>query len=163
MVRIGDTIRMLPKLMTWTEIAVISVLYSVAFAVVAYLTPAKSLRICGAVAGGAVFGAVAMFGIVQAEAHGLWHVTFASAQIELLVWVGLAISCAPAYLITWRVARRFDGRGLVICAASSALIGPPRDYWIAAKFPDWMRFAPGAAPILADAFIYALLVIVGME
>jgi hypothetical protein len=42
-----------------------------------------------------------------------------------------------------------------------AFIGPPRDYLIAAKFPKWMVFAPGVAPILADAATYIGIVVVG--
>jgi len=43
------------------------------------------------------------------------------------------------------------------------IIGSPRDYLIAAKFPNWMVFAPGIAPMLADAATYAALVFVGYE
>lgn len=82
-------------------------------------------------------------------------------QFKLLLWLGLAISCAPVYLITWRVARRFGARGLALCVLIAAIIGPPRDYLIAALFPQWMVFSPGLAPVFADAAIYALLVLVG--
>jgi hypothetical protein len=40
------------------------------------------------------------------------------------------------YLITWRVARRFGGRGLAVCVLTSAIIGPPRDYLLAATLPS---------------------------
>jgi hypothetical protein len=42
-----------------------------------------------------------------------------------------------------------------------AIIGPPRDYLIAATFPKWMVFAPGVNPILADAAAYVGMVAVG--
>ena len=42
-----------------------------------------------------------------------------------------------------------------------AVIGPPRDYLIAATFPKWMVFAPGVIPILADAAAYVGMVAVG--
>lgn len=83
------------------------------------------------------------------------------AALSVLLWLGFAVSCAPAYLLTWRVARRFGGRGLAVCVLASAIIGPPRDYWIAAVFPNWIIFSPGVAPVLADATVYVLLVIVG--
>lgn len=41
------------------------------------------------------------------------------------------------------------------------VIGAPRDYLIAAMFPKWMVFAPGVAPILADAATYAGIVVLG--
>jgi hypothetical protein len=42
-----------------------------------------------------------------------------------------------------------------------AVIGPPRDYLIAATFPKWMVFAPGVIPILLDAATYVGMVAVG--
>ena len=41
------------------------------------------------------------------------------------------------YLITWRIARRFAWRGLAVVVAVSAVIGPVRDYWYIARFPEW--------------------------
>jgi hypothetical protein len=84
-----------------------------------------------------------------------------SSYFQLLFWLGFAVSCAPVYLITWRVARRFGGRGLTVCVLAAVLIGPPRDYAFAAMLPDWIVFSPGTAPILAGATIYALLSVVG--
>jgi hypothetical protein len=83
------------------------------------------------------------------------------SHFQLLLWLGIAISCTPVYLISWRVGRRFGGRGLAALAVVSAVIGPLRDYGVAAMFPDWIAFSPGLAPILAFATIYALLVVVG--
>jgi hypothetical protein len=79
----------------------------------------------------------------------------------LLLWLGLAVSCTPVYLITWRVARRFGGRGLAVFALAAAVIGPLRSYLVVAMFPGWIAFSPGIAPVLAVAAIYALLVVVG--
>ena len=147
--------------MTNRDIAWIVVLYGAAFVAVAYFTRAKSRRIGGALAGGAVFGVVALLAVALAEAQGLWQIPKTGSYFQLLLWVGLFISCAPVYLLTWRVARRFGGVGLAISVMAVVVIGPPRDYWIAATFPKWMTFSPGVAPVLADAMIYALLVIVG--
>jgi hypothetical protein len=80
---------------------------------------------------------------------------------RLLLWLGVAVSCTPVYLITWRVARRFGGLGLAMFALAAAAIGPPRDYQVAAMFPDWIAFSPGIAPVLAVATFYALLAVVG--
>ena len=78
-----------------------------------------------------------------------------------LFYVGLAISVTPIYLVTWRLARRFAWRGLTVFISIVSIIGPPRDYLIAAKFPEWMVFAPGVAPILADAATYVGIVVIG--
>jgi hypothetical protein len=59
------------------------------------------------------------------------------------------------------VARRFAWRGLAVFLCAVAVIGPPRDYLIAATFPKWMVFAPGVAPILADATTYVGMVALG--
>jgi hypothetical protein len=59
------------------------------------------------------------------------------------------------------VARRFGWRGLAVFLGVVAVIGPPRDYLIVATFPEWMVFAPGVAPLLADAAIYVGMVALG--
>ena len=82
-----------------------------------------------------------------------------SSRFQLLLWFGIAVSSTPVYLITWRIARR--GRGLAVLAVAAAVIGPLRDYRVAAMFPDWIAFSPGFALVFAVATIYALLVVVG--
>ena len=41
------------------------------------------------------------------------------------------------------------------------LLGAPRDYLYAAKRPQWMVFAPGVVPFLADAAAYLGMVAIG--
>jgi hypothetical protein len=148
--------------MTTSHLILMTSLYLAAFVGVAYLTRAKVPRIAGALCGGAVFGVVALLAVALGETQGWWRVPKAgSSHFQLLLWVGIAVSCTPVYLITWRVARRFGGRGLAVLAVAAAVIGPPRDYRVAAMFPDWIAFSPGLAPGLAVATIYALLVVVG--
>jgi hypothetical protein len=79
----------------------------------------------------------------------------------VLFSIGTAVSLAPIYPVTWRVARRFGSRGLALCVLAAAIIGPPRDYMIAALHPEWMVFAPGLVPVLAVSVIYAGFVAVG--
>ena len=79
----------------------------------------------------------------------------------VLFYLGLAISLSPIYLITWRVARRFGWRGLAACLIVVGVVGPPRDYLYVAVFPQWGAFAPGLAPVLADAATYIGLVALG--
>jgi hypothetical protein len=78
-----------------------------------------------------------------------------------LMWLGFVISCAPIYLVTWRVARRFGWRGLAVAVIVAAVIGPPRDYWYMATFPEWGAYGPGITPILAIAATHALIVLLG--
>ena len=76
-------------------------------------------------------------------------------------FICLSISLTPIYLVTWRLARRFGWRGLAVFIGIVGVIGAPRDYLIAATFPKWMVFAPGLAPIIADAATYVGMVAVG--
>lgn len=148
--------------MTTVEIFLVTGLYLIASVAVAYFTRANFRRIGGAAAGGAAFGVVALLAVAFGEGQGWWRVLrTGSSKFELLMWLCVAVSCAPVYLITWRLARRFGGLGLALCILAAALAGPPRDYAFAAAFPNWIDFKPGIAPILADATFYVLLVTVG--
>lgn len=116
----------------------------------------------GALAGGAAVGLFGMGAIFLGNALGLWQVPISWTPISLtLFYLGLAISVSPIYLVTWRVARRFGWRGLAVFIGAVAIIGPPRDYMYAATFPNWMVFAPGALPVIADAATYVGIVALG--
>ena len=148
--------------MTTQQILLMTCLYLAALVVVIYFTRATARRVVGALVGGAAVGLMALKVIALCEALGWWHIPFASAPYFVpVLYIGLAISCTPIYLITWRVARRFGWRGLAVCVCIVAVIGPPRDYLYAATFPKWMVFAPGIAPIIADSAAYILIVVVG--
>ena len=148
--------------MTTQQVLLMTGLYLVALVAVTYFTRATTRRVVGALAGGAVASVMAMRVIALCEALGWWHVPFASTPYFAAVfYLGLVISLAPIYLVTWRVARRFGWRGLAVCLGIVAVIGPPRDYLYAATFPKWMVFAPGIAPILADSVTYVGVVVVG--
>jgi hypothetical protein len=134
--------------------------YAFLFVVVAYLTRATFRRIVGAVAGGGAAGLMCMALIVLGEALGWWRVPLLSTPALLLL--GLSISVSPIYLVTWRIARRFGWRGLAVFTGVVTIIGAPRDYFIASKFPQWMVFSPGVVPIIADAVTYgAVIVLLG--
>jgi len=104
-----------------------------------------------------------MGAIVFGNALGLWRVPiFWTPYFVALFYLGLAISCSPIYLVTWRVARRFGWRGLgSVPLASWRSSAPPRDYLYAARYPAWMVFVPGVAPIIADALAYIGIVAIG--
>ena len=148
--------------MTTQQIVLWSCVYLAELVAVVYFTRATARRVAGALVGGAVAGLLALGAITLCEARGWWQIPFASTPYFLLLfYLALSIWPAPVYLVTWRVVRRFGWRGLAVFVAVVAVIGPPRDYLIAAKFPEWMAFAPGVAPILADAATYVGIVVVG--
>jgi len=148
--------------MTTHPLLLLTGAYFLELVTVVYFTRATSRRVAGALAGGVAVGLMALGMIALCEAHGWWRIPFASTPTMVaLLGVGLVISCSPIYLVTWRVARRFGWRGLAAFTGVVTVIGPPRDYLIAAKYPEWMVFSPGVAPILADAVAYAGIVIVG--
>jgi hypothetical protein len=148
--------------MTEQQIILWSCAYLVELGAVVYFTRATARRVMGALVGGASAGLLALGAIALCEAVGWWRVPFASTPYFVpLFYLGLLISLTPIYLVTWRVARRFGWRGLAVFLSAVAVIGPPRDYLIAATFPKWMVFAPGVAPILADGATYAGIVVLG--
>src|ERR1700761_1442858 len=105
--------------MTTSQLILITILYLAAFVGVAYLTRATVPRIAGALCGSAVFGVGALLAVALGETQGWWRVSKAgSSPFQLLLLLGIAISCMPVYLITWRVARRFGGRGLATLAVA---------------------------------------------
>lgn len=148
--------------MTTQQILIWCFLYLVELVGVVYLTRATRRRIIGALVGGVAAGLVAVGAISLCKALRWWQIPFGSTPYFLLFfYIALALWPAPVYLVTWRLARRFGWRGLATFVAFVALIGPPRDYLIAATFPKWMVFGPGLAPLLADAATYLGIVIVG--
>jgi hypothetical protein len=148
--------------MTPLQLIVVTSMYLVELVVVVYFTQATSRRIAGAFVGGAVAGVFGLSAIVLGNALGLWQVPiFWTAYFVTLFYLGLLISLTPIYLITWRLARRFRWRGLAVFVGIVAIIGPPRDYLFATTFPKWMVFAPGVAPIVADAVAYIGIVVLG--
>ncbi len=148
--------------MTTPQIIVMISAYAAALVATSYFTRAPSRRVMGALAGGAAAGGLGLGAMVLGEGLGVWRVFIPSTPgVCVLFYLGFAISCSPVYLITWRVARRFGWRGLAVCLIVVGVIGPPRDYLFAAVHAEWMVFAPGVAPILADAATYVGIVALG--
>ena len=148
--------------MTTTQLILYTCGYLIALGAVIYFTRATARRVMGALVGGAAAGMLAMGAITLCEALGWWHIPLSSTSYFLpLFYLGLSISLMPIYPVTWRVARRFGWRGLTVFIGIVTVIGPPRDYLIISMFPEWMVFAPGIAPILADAATYAGMVALG--
>jgi len=148
--------------MTAFEIILWTCGYLVLLIAVIYFTRASGRRVGGAGAGGAAAGLYAMGAIALSEKLGWWQIPFEpTAYFVPLFYAGLSITLMPIYLVTWRLARRFGWRGFAVFMCIVGIIGPPRDYMYATMFPKWMVFAPGVAPILADAAAYIGIVIVG--
>ena len=149
--------------MTTQQIILWSCAYLVEFGAVIYFTRASARRIVGALAGGVAAGCFGMGAIVAGNSCGLWRVPifWTPPYFLPLFYLGLSISVTPIYLVTWRLVRQFGWRGLAVFLCIVMVIGPPRDYLIAATFPKWMVFAPGVAPIVADAATYVGIVALG--
>ena len=148
---------------TVIELLVATGAYAVVLVVVVYLTRARRRRVAGALAGGVSAAAVGLAATTVAELNDWWRVSSVvqTASGRAVVLAGFAISMAPVYLVTWRVARRFGAAGLTVCLGLAAIVGPPRDYALAARFPNWIVFSPGMAPMLAVAVTYALWIALG--
>ena len=132
--------------MTIQQIYLFTALYVIVMAVVTLITRATSRRIAGALAGGAAAG-VAMLGIVAiGESAGWWHFVMQWEPYFLTLSCIGVIPCGFVFLITWRIARRFGGLGLVFALFAVAIIGPIRDYRYMAMFPEWGVYAAGLAP-----------------
>jgi hypothetical protein len=143
--------------MTTQQLILMTSAYLAALVAVAYFTRATVRRIVGALVGAVAASLVGLGMIALGEALGWWRVPFTGTpSFMLLLYLGLAVSLAPIYFITWRVARRFGWRGLAVCLGAVAIVGPPRDYLIAATFPEWIVFAPGVVPVLGVAATYSV-------
>lgn len=147
--------------MTLQQLYLFDFLYLLMLVAVAILTRATLRRIVGAMVGAAAAG-VAGLGIVAfCERMGWWRFAIAwEPYFVALLYIGVVL-CAYVFLLTWRIARRFGGRGLSVTLIVAAVLGPVRDSWYMARFPEWGSYAPGLAPMLAISAAYVLLGIVG--
>jgi len=147
--------------MTTEQLYLFNGLYLILLVVVAILTRATARRITGALCGGLAAGVAGLGIIALGEKARWWHqaITWRLYFLALLV-VDFAL-CAFVFLITWRIARRFGWRGLSLAAIFAAVIGPPRDYWYMARFPEWGAYNWGVATVLAISAAYVLLGILG--
>ena len=147
--------------MTTRQLYLFSCLYLLITIAVAAVTRATSRRIAGAFAGAAASGLVGLAILRLGERTGWWHIPIPwEPYFLLLLWLNIVL-CAYVFLITWRVSRRFGGRGLAAILFAAAVIGPPRDYWYMRHFPEWGNYGPGVAPILAISASYVVLLAVG--
>src|SRR5262245_28342309 len=71
-----------------------------------------------------------------------------------LLVLATTVSTVPIFLVTWRIARRFGWRGPAVIFAAAAVIGPPREFAVEARFLEWITYTPGVATVLAIAAVY---------
>jgi hypothetical protein len=150
--------------MTTQQIIWITCAYAVELVAVIYFTRAGPRRVFGALVGGTVAGLIFIEIMALGEAVGWWQWQFpvdSIAGFALALYVGTVVSCAPLYLVTWRIVRRFGWRGLAVTLGIVGLLGPPRDYLFVAYFPEWGAFGSGLAPVIADSAAYVLFVAAG--
>lgn len=147
--------------MTEQQLHLFNCLFLVILAAVAVLTRATLRRIVGSLAGAAATGVVALGIIAAGESTGWWHMQIKRDPYFLaLLWLDFTL-CAYVFLVTWRIARRFGGRGLAVAALIAATIGPFRDSWYMRKFTEWGSYGPGIAPMLAISATYLVLGVIG--
>ena len=147
--------------MTIQQIYLFGCLYLVLLAVAAVLTRATPRRIAGALAGAAAAGLAGVGIIAIGESAGWWHFVITWEPYFLALMCIGTIPCGFIFLITWRIARRFGGRGLAVVAVVAAVLGPVRDYRYMATFPKWGAYAPGLSPVFAISAAYVILGILG--
>jgi hypothetical protein len=147
--------------MTTHELYLFSGLYLILFVVVAVLTRATALRISGALVGGLAVGVAGLGIIAVGEKARWWHQSIQWQPYYLALVVLNFALCAFVFLITWRLARRFGGRGLTAAMIFAAVVGPPRDYWYMVRFPEWGTYNWGVATVLAVSAAYVLLGLLG--
>jgi hypothetical protein len=129
--------------------------YLAALGAAAYFTRPGRRRMMGALAGGAATGLSLPLLLAIAGAQGWWRCPFlATPGALLLACLVFAVSYAAIALIGWRIDRRFGWRGIACSLAAVCVIGPPRDYAIASRYPELMKFGPGVAPIAGNAAVY---------
>lgn len=124
-----------------------------------YFTRPALRRMIGALAGGLAAGLSLPLLLAIADAQGWWRCPFLNTpRTWLLTFVTFSVSYAAIALIGWRIERRFGWRGTASSLAAVCIIGPPRDYAIAVRYPELMVFGTGVAPIAADAAAYFITV-----
>jgi hypothetical protein len=160
-IRIHDLIKDGQTLMTEQQLYIFSGLALVLSIVTALFTRATLRRIVGAMAGAAAAGIILPVVIALGETAHVWHMAIDWRPYMLALLIINVVLCAYALLITWRIARRFGWRGLVMVGVAVAIIGPPRDYWYMARFPEWGYYAPGFAPVIAISMSYVTLMLIG--
>jgi hypothetical protein len=142
--------------MTFQQIIVGTVVYAIALAAIVCFTRPTWRRFAGAVAGAAAATGLRFWVIVcVGEAQRLWHVPLDPSPVFMaLLCFGAAVSTVPILLVTWRIARRFGWRGLAVTFLALAVVGPPWEFAVGARFPEWITYTHSITTILAISAVY---------
>src|SRR5262245_33843571 len=117
----------------------------VVFSVVAVISRAGPRRLAGAVCSVVVFTALSAPIDNFAIREGFWIYPSCvdPPHPPLAAYVGQALEFVGTIaLIGWRVQRRFGARGLLWMTAIVCGVGLVRDFTVAARLPQWIRFGP---------------------
>ena len=143
------------------QLHIFNALYLILLVVVVIITRASMRRIIGALVGTFAAAAAGIAVIAVCERVGWWHFNM-HWEPYYLFQLGISVAVGSfVFLLTWRLARRFGGRGLAIALLIAAILGPLRDSAYMAMFPDWGYYAPGIAPMLAISVAYVVIGVVG--
>ena len=146
---------------TLQQLHIFNALYLILLVVVVILTRASLRRIVGAIGGTFAAGAAGIVVIIICERVGWWNFTM-HWEPYYLFQLGISVALGTfVFLLTWRLARRFGGRGLAIALLLAALLGPFRDSAYMAMFPEWGYYSPGIAPMLAISVACVVIGVVG--
>ena len=139
-------------------------IYLASLGAAAYFARPGARRMMGALGGGVAAGLSLPPLLALAEAQGWWRCPFLNLPHAplLTLWpfsiLVFSVSYAAIALAGWRIERRFGWPGTAWLLAAACVIGPPRDYAIATRYPELMVFGPGAAPIAGNAAVYFVTV-----
>ncbi len=149
----------MPILAPGTALAIGAIVAPFLFLISMHFTRATRPRALAAIAASVAFGLVNILWDQLAFRQSWWtYPAFARSGVLWLLYVpsGL-VAGGAAGLVGWRIIRRFQTPGLLLFLAVWTLWGVLHDFGGAYFFKDsaLMAFAPGSAPVMADAALYA--------
>jgi hypothetical protein len=147
--------------MTITQLHLFNAAYLVALIVIAVLTRATARRIVGALAGGLALGLLTPIVIAVGERLDLLQLRIEWQPYFLTLLVLDLALCGWVLLLVWRIVRRFGSRSLVAILIGGAFLGPPRDYWYMAHFPEWGTYGTGIGTVIFVSAFYVVGGVVG--
>jgi len=146
-----------------TPLLALSVFLAIAgFGVAAYLTRATLRRAMGALAGGAALMVVWMVKLRIDYAMGWLRSAFPGTPDPLTRFsLGVLFFGGVLSLLLWRVSRRFGWVGQVAMFLTTSLYFAVRDRIWYQRFMRILIVTPGIGPVLGDAAIFAVALVLG--
>jgi hypothetical protein len=137
------------------------------FGAAAYLTRATFLRAAGSLAGGGILSAGWIIKLRIDYAMGWWRSAFSETPDPLTMFsvpvmsLILAFVGGALFLVSWRITRRFGWAGQVAMLLIAPMGFAVRDRIWWKHFMRMMVITPGIRPVLADAALLALAMMLG--